>query len=695
MKIKFSLFILIVVFLTSITFAAHIITTSTGTTSYSINETIMTTFNISVNNTDAGEASNITFVNITLPSQFTFNATTNGTSATKSVFTNISNILSWTNTTGYIVNGSETIYFWFNAIVSTPGTYNITVETVNITGTYPTNISVEVNDTTNPTAFIGTKPINAYNSSSANVTFDIKCNDTYATNNLVLYGNWSGSGWHTNQTNASANNNSYWNITVTGIADGTYKWTAYCNDSAGNSDWDAANRTLTVDTTPPTASFGTNTINASVLINRTTTFDIKCNDTLSLPNTIQLWGNWNGTWAANNTNNSAINNIFSNITVNFSTDGTFTWAVWCNDSAGNGAWTTTNKTFTIGANPTATFGTVPINAYNSSSANVVFGLKCSDAHNVDTMQLWGNWSGSWAANNTNSSGLVNNTFSNISITNLADGTYKWAVYCNDSDSNFDWTDTNRTLIIDTTNPTASASCTPRDLRNGEPTTCTCSGADTTSGIYTKTANSVVDTSSLSGTQTYTCTVTDYAGNSASATATYVVTDGGGSSLPSGGTSTTFWTAGTHTVTNEQFAESFTKEVSVKQRLKINIGTQEHHVGLTGITATTATIEIASDPQTATLSIGDERKFEVTDDDYYDIFVKLNSITNSKANITIKSINELITEQSITKEDTKEQESTAIKTKETTTPKVYLWTTGIIAAIVIIVLIILYPKKKKR
>jgi len=486
MKTKFLLLISTIILLTSVVLAAHIITTSTGTSSFSTNETIQTIFNISVNNTNAGPLSNITSVNITLPAQFTFTATTNGTNATASVFANTSNVISWSNKTagGYIVNGSETIFFWFNATVSYPGTYNITINTTNITGSYITNISVEVNDTTNPTATIGTDPIDNYNSSNTNVTFDLKCADAYSANDLVLYGNWS-AGWHANQTNASTNNDSYWNITVPNIADGTYKWTAYCNDSAGNADWDAANRTLTVDTTNPTASFGTNPASALSTPNRTITFDLKCADGLNSPDTIELWGNWSGTWAVNNSNASAINNTFSNISVTLAADGSYKWAVYCNDSAGNSDWTATNRTFTVVADPTASFGTNPINAYNSSSPNATFDIKCADPHNVEDIQLWGNWSGAWVANNTNTS-AVNNTFSNISVTNLADGSYKWAVYCNDSDSNTDWTDTNRTLVIDTTNPNATASCSSSLIYTGDPITCTCTGADTTSGVASET-----------------------------------------------------------------------------------------------------------------------------------------------------------------------------------------------------------------
>ena len=700
MKTKILIFTSAAILLMSLAIAAIVVTTSTGTSSFSVNESVDTAFfNITVNNTNAGQTSNITFVNITLPTEFTYVLDTNGTNQTLSNFTNVSNVLSWSNDTGYIINGSEKSFFWFNATVSTPGTYNITVNVTNITGSYPYNISVTVNDTTSPTAFIGTNPVNNYNSSSADVTFDIKCNDTYSVNDLVLYGNWSGSGWHANQTNASANNDSYWNVTVTGIADGVYEWAAYCNDSAGNNNL-TANRTLTVDTTAPNASFGTNTTNTAILTNRTATFDIKCADTLTLPSTIQLWGNWsNGTsrvWHANNTNSSPVNNTFSNITVNFTADGTFTWAVWCNDSAGNGAWTSTNQTFTVGADPTASFGTLPINAYNSSSPNITIDYKCADPHDVDTMKLWGNWSNGtsqvWHANATNGTGLVNNIFSNTSLTNLADGSYKWAVWCNDSDNNTDWTDTNRTFTIDTTNPTASASCTATDITSGAAITCTCTATDVTSGIRTSTAISTPDTSQLSGTQTYTCSVTDWAGNTASSSTSYTISGGGGGG--GGGGTTPVWT-NTHMVTEEQFKNSFTKELSKKHRLRIQVNSENHHVGITGITATTATMEIASTPQTATLSIGDERKFEVTDDSYYDIYVKLNSITNNKANITVQSINELITVKSITEEEEREDAAEEKKKAEIRASKIYTWAIGIIVVIAIIIILNSIKKKKEK
>ena len=45
-----------------------------------------------------------------------------------------------------------------------------------------------------------------------------------------------------------------------------------------------------------------------------------------------------------------------------------------------------------------------------------------------------------------------------------------------------------------------------------------------------------------------------------------------------------------------------------------------------------------------LSVGQDTKFDVNDDDFYDIFVKLNSIENSRADITIQKVSEEVSEE---------------------------------------------------
>ena len=65
------------------------------------------------------------------------------------------------------------------------------------------------------------------------------------------------------------------------------------------------------------------------------------------------------------------------------------------------------------------------------------------------------------------------------------------------------------------------------------------------------------------------------------------------------------------------------------------------VGVVEVNSSAVTINISSDPQQATLSEGETKKFDVTEDDYYDIQITLNDISGSKANLTVKSIYEEI------------------------------------------------------
>jgi hypothetical protein len=72
---------------------------------------------------------------------------------------------------------------------------------------------------------------------------------------------------------------------------------------------------------------------------------------------------------------------------------------------------------------------------------------------------------------------------------------------------------------------------------------------------------------------------------------------------------------------------------------MKINKETHYVGILNLTMTTATIKVESEPQIAILFVGEEKKFEVTNDYYYDILITLNSIENEKVEIVVKGINE--------------------------------------------------------
>ena len=106
----------------------------------------------------------------------------------------------------------------------------------------------------------------------------------------------------------------------------------------------------------------------------------------------------------------------------------------------------------------------------------------------------------------------------------------------------------------------------------------------------------------------------------------------------------------------------------------------HYVGVDEVTLSTVKITVSSDPQTVILSVGDVEKFDLDGDDYYDLKVTLNSIENNKADITLKSIYEEVTVETIAEEAGKE--SGAVE-EEAEKSKVWIWVAVIIVLLIII------------
>ena len=115
----------------------------------------------------------------------------------------------------------------------------------------------------NPTATFGENPVDDYNSSSGTITFDLKVSDNLDVNYLALYGNWTGL-WVANQTNSSPVNDAFWSATIQNIPEGKWIWTAWGNDTAGNSAFTTANRTFIVDLTNPSSTIDSPANNTAI-----------------------------------------------------------------------------------------------------------------------------------------------------------------------------------------------------------------------------------------------------------------------------------------------------------------------------------------------------------------------------------------------------------------------------------------------
>lgn len=283
---------------------------------------------------------------------------------------------------------------------------------------------------------------------------------------------------------------------------------------------------------------------------------------------------------------------------------------------------------------------------------------------------------------------------------LPDGYYNVTVWVNDSNGNINIT-RSINITVDNTAPTGTMTCSPVDSYVGSILTCSCSSSDALSGInlagnsYTASPS----TSNAGADLTQSCTFTDNAGNSNTITSnTYTIW--GSPSTTSGGSK---GSAVTYTATIPQTAEDLSTKgsietssfsgggVSAKTKITFKVNNEEHYLGVKSLTATSARIEIASTPVEIDLNVGEDVKRDLDGDGFYDIYVKLNGITNGKANLTITYIHE-------------EVPAGAIPSEGGETPKIggavpssstIVWVVVVLVILALIIGVSILLRKKKR
>jgi hypothetical protein len=238
------------------------------------------------------------------------------------------------------------------------------------------------------------------------------------------------------------------------------------------------------------------------------------------------------------------------------------------------------------------------------------------------------------------------------------------------------------ITIDNTASTGTVSCTPSPVISGNVVTCTCFPLDSLPGENTSATNITVSPSTVNtGTQTSICSFADLAGNIGSASGIYIVELGGsGSSGGSGGGSPSF----SYTKTIPKYGEEFSVfgsvqfEFKAKERVKLKINNEYHHVGVKQLINGKAIVEIASNHIEVELGVGEDIKVDVNSDGVYDIYVILNSILSNKADLTIKYLNEVISEEKNSKVETSgeiikgEEIIEEIQSEETEKNLTWLW-----------------------
>jgi len=171
--------------------------------------------------------------------------------------------------------------------------------------------------------------------------------------------------------------------------------------------------------------------------------------------------NTNGTvlLEINNTNITATNltsNVY-NASYNFTSSGVYVyrWHSW-----GNGTNNNYNKSGDLNYIVNATIDVSPpiitlISPLDSAYliSTISFNCSMSDVSGLKNSTLYGNWSGGWYANQTQSiSGLIN--YTNFTKT-ISDGKYNWNCYACDILGNCGFAGANRTFTVDTISPAIS------------------------------------------------------------------------------------------------------------------------------------------------------------------------------------------------------------------------------------------------
>ncbi len=541
--------------------------------------TVANVFTFTINNTDTADGANITQVNVTIPANFSFTYNSNYTNLTFEVAE-----LDFSNTT--------TVLSWKSWNSSATGILNTSYTgnfSFNATTSKPGNYSLII--TTVRT-----------NGTASSTTLNVVVNDTTAP---ILY-------FQGNSDNAS-------------LANGTDQSNIYLNVSISE-DYILRNITFTL-------------WNLTTLINQTT-YSLSnnyTNNTINWTSLFKYQVNSTYKYMVNVTNeaNLTSNTGMYNITLND------TRAPSVAQVAPSGYNNYSGKIELIGtvADGWVLLDSVFFNVTNASAGHVAF----LEAGNTSDTR--------WNAT--------------LDTTNLTDGYYNVTIWANDTTGNKNATAAQNTalrriFLVDNSGPAVT-------LTAGTATTSSLTinvaAADALSGVE---GACVVDrtgavVSGTGGTQTitetgldcghsYTYTVTcyNYAGVGASSVATSFSTSGcdgggGGGSSGGGGGGGTTWSKD-YKVTAEQFTEGYSQELGTANRMKVKIGGEDHHVGVAKLTEITATIEIASEGSVQVeLDVGEDAKMDITEDGYYDVYVRLDGISNSKADVFIQSIHELVPE----------------------------------------------------
>ena len=313
--------------------------------------------------------------------------------------------------------------YYYKSVSVSDGYHNLTFfcnDSVDNVGNASINFTV---DTTPPTVALN-QPVDNYNSSSSQVTFNCTASDNLHLVNVTLYSNFGGT-WTANGTNSTPINGGQTIFTRT-LSDGTYTWNCRACDDAQCS-FAPQNFTLTIDTQVPTV-----TIQSPENRSYPTT-SIDLNYTANDIHLDSCWYNLDGG------SNISLPNC-NNTTLSGLSEGNHIITVYANDTAGNIG--SSNQTFTVDTtNPSLTVQS-PINKTTYENDNNIQ-LNYTVGDNMAVDSCW------YVLDGQSSQNLPN--CDNTTLSGLSNSNHTLTVYVNDTAGNMNssslWFVVNVTALV--------------------------------------------------------------------------------------------------------------------------------------------------------------------------------------------------------------------------------------------------------
>jgi hypothetical protein len=342
-------------------------------------------------------------------------------------------------------------------------------------------------------------------------------------------------------------------------------------------------------------------------------------------------------------------------------------------------------------------------SYTNLSTNLVFNVSSVDAL-IGSGSCWMTLNN--GVNNVTMTKAGN--YFNATNASIAAGNYLAKFYCNDTFGNLNGTET-LNFTVDATAPTlnsvaSSVSSTSATITYAATEdvvisinygTSTSLGSTSSTSTYSAATSKSLSSLTASTLYYYNVTICDQASNCILNGTTYNFTtsaasgdSGTGDSGDGAAASDGEYWALTWSGNESQMSDGWKKALGLKQRVRFKIGGVYHSVGVSKISSTKVTINVSSEPQSAVMTTGETKSFEVTGDGYYDISVTVDALTSARANLTVKTVHELVPASATNATGAAKNATTAASGNQTTTTAGATETTSNSKRIWIIILVVL-------